>query len=71
MWRCVTCEISCASTPANCASLAAAVMRPWLTPMKPPGSAKALMAGSRTTKNLKRCRESGICEARRMPSAWM
>ena len=69
--RWVTCAISCASTLASCASFEVAVMRPWLRPMKPPGSAKALMLVSRTTKNRNRRCESGTCEAMRLPSDWM
>ena len=69
MWRCVTCAISCASTPASSASLRVAVTRPAFTPMKPPGSAKALMPESRTAKNVKRCAPSWAWLDRRMPSA--
>ena len=46
MCRCVTCAISCASTPASSLSLRVAISRPEFTPMNPPGSAKALIAGS-------------------------
>ncbi len=44
MWRCVTCAISCASTPASSASLRVAVTRPALTPMKPPGQREGVDA---------------------------
>ncbi len=70
MWRCVTCAISCASTPASSASFLVAVTRPALTPMKPPGSANALIAESRTAKNVKRCAPSCAWLASRMPSDW-
>src|SRR5688572_23340432 len=69
MWRCVTCAISCASTPASSASLRVAVTRPAFTPMNPPGRAKALIAESRTAKNVKRCAPSCAWLDRRMPSA--
>ena len=42
-WRSATCAISCASTPATCASLSAAASNPVCTKAGPPGSAKALM----------------------------
>ena len=54
MCRWVTCAISCASTPASSLSLSVAVSSPALTPMKPPGRAKALMSESLTTKKVKR-----------------
>ena len=69
MWRCVTCAISCASTPASSASLRVAVTRPAFTPMNPPGRAKALMPESRTAKNVKRCAPSCAWLDRRMPRA--
>ena len=46
MCRCVTCAISCPSTPASSDSFCAATIKPVWTPMKPPGIAKALMLGS-------------------------
>ncbi len=55
MCRWVTWAISCARTPASSLSDTVAVTRPALTPIKPPGSAKALIPESLTTKKLKRC----------------
>ena len=43
MWRCVTCATSCASTPASSLSFAVSSSSPECTPMKPPGSANALI----------------------------
>ena len=48
--RWVTCAVSCAMTPASSSSLRVASIKPELMAMKPPGIAKALMTGSRTTK---------------------
>src|SRR3974390_269620 len=46
-----TCDISCAITPANWDSLAAAVTVPMLTNICPPGRAKALISFCATTWN--------------------
>ena len=43
MCRCVTCAISCAITPASSLSFFVSSSSPLFTPMKPPGSANALM----------------------------
>ena len=43
MWCCVTCEISCASTLANCDSFCASRTSPVFTPTNPPGKANALI----------------------------
>ena len=48
MWRCETCDISCASTEASSSRVAVIAIRPRWTPTKPPGSANALTLGSRT-----------------------
>ena len=48
MWRCETCDISCASTEASSSRVDVIAIRPRCTPTKPPGSAKALTLGSRT-----------------------
>ena len=48
MWRCVTCDISCASTEASSSRVVVIAIRPRCTPTKPPGSANALTLGSRT-----------------------
>ena len=50
MWRCVTCDISCASTAASSSRLLVIAISPRLTPTKPPGRAKALTVRSRTRK---------------------
>ncbi len=52
MCRCVTCEISCASTPASSLSFEVSSSSPAFTPMKPPGSANALMSRLPTRKKL-------------------
>ncbi len=52
-WRWVTCEISCARTPASSLSVLVSWMRPVCTPMKPPGTAKAFSTRLCTTKNSK------------------
>lgn len=52
MCRCVTCAISCPSTPASSDSFCAATIKPVWTPMKPPGIAKALMLGSAMGKEI-------------------
>ena len=48
MWRCVTCDISCASTDASSSREVVMAISPRCTPTKPPGSANALTLGSRT-----------------------
>ncbi|CFT88859.1 Uncharacterised protein [Bordetella pertussis] len=54
IWRWATWPISCASTAASSDSLAEDTMRPVLTPIYPPGIAKALISGSRTP-NISTC----------------
>ena len=51
-WRALICAISCASTPANSASVFVFWIIPELIPIMPPGAAKALMSGLFITKNL-------------------
>ena len=67
MCRCVTCATSCAITPASSLSFFVSSSSPLLTPMKPPGNAKALMPLSRMTKKLKRCEPSFAWLDRRAP----
>jgi hypothetical protein len=50
MWRCVMCDISCASTEASSSRVVVIAISPRCTPTKPPGSANALTLGSRTRK---------------------
>ena len=64
MCRWVTCDTSCARTEASSDSVSDVVMRPVCTPMKPPGSAKALTVLSRMAKNSRSWR----APARREPS---
>ena len=70
MCRCVTWEISCASTPASSDSVCAASNSPVWTPMKPPGSAKALMLGSSMAKNSKPIPGSLLTATSRAPN-WL
>ena len=48
MWRCVTCDISWASTAASSSRLAVIAIRPRCTPTNPPGRANAFTERSRT-----------------------
>jgi hypothetical protein len=50
MWRCVMCDISCASTEPSSSREAVIAIRPRWMPKYPPGSAKALTLRSRTRK---------------------
>ena len=50
MWRCVTCESSCAMTLANWSRVVVMAIRPRCAPTKPPGSANAFTLRSRTRK---------------------
>ena len=68
MWRWVTCAISCASTDASSDSEAEETISPVFTPMKPPGSAKALIEPSRMAKKSNAWRTSGATATSRPPS---
>ncbi len=66
-----TCDISCAITPANSASLSAAVMVPRLMKIGPPGSANALMSAAGITWNwYGHDRSAGMTVCSFRPSCW-
>ncbi|OIQ89379.1 hypothetical protein GALL_287010 [mine drainage metagenome] len=62
-WRWVMCDISCANTAASSSTPCASTTVPVCMQMKPPGSAKALKVGSRSTSTTKRRGASGSAVA--------
>ncbi|PXV71453.1 hypothetical protein C8D93_101504 [Sinimarinibacterium flocculans] len=54
-------------TPATSLSLSAAISRPLLKPMKPPGIANALMRASSTTKKVSSGARVALCAASFQP----